>query len=388
MKSVVINASGGGSDPGSQGNGLVEKNVTLEISNIIKNILESKGVDVYMLRDGDKTISYDERINDLKKKYPNGKNVVVLSNALGTGGSGIDIIYSLNNKDTLASKIANNIDYFNEAKYYQLRYPNDTTKDYYYITRNTPGYETIIVKYGSVDNSVDANIIKDNIEELATSVADAILDYIGANDLDYYEVKKGDTLYGIASKFSTTVDEIKKLNNLTSSSLSIGQKLKIPEYVEEPNTNVSSDSYYTVQKGDSLYAIANKFNTTVEKLKEMNNLSSNILSIGQKLKVSSTLSNTNTDTYTVQKGDTLYGIASKFGTTVDEIKKLNNLTSNSLSIGQKLKIKGSNTKTYTVQKGDSLYAIANKFNTTVEKLKQINNLNTNTLSIGQVLYIA
>lgn len=69
MKSVVINASGGGTDLGSQGNGLVEKNVTLEISNIIRNILESKGIDVYMLRDGDKTISYDERINDLKKKY-------------------------------------------------------------------------------------------------------------------------------------------------------------------------------------------------------------------------------------------------------------------------------------------------------------------------------
>lgn len=387
MKSVVINASGGGSDTGNQGNGLVEKNVTLEISNIIKNILESKGVDVYMLRDGDKTISYDERINDLKKKYPNGKNVVVLSNALGSGGSGIDIIYSLNNKDTLAGKIANNIDYFNDAKYYQLRYPNDTTKDYYYLTRNTPGYETIIVKYGSVDNSKDANIIKDNVEELASAVADAILDYIGANDLDYYEVKKGDTLYDIASKFSTTVDEIKKLNNLKSNSLSVGQKLKIPEYVEKPSNNATniSDNYYTVQKGDSLYAIANKFNTTVEKLKEINNLSSNMLSIGQKLKISSSSSNTDTNVYTVQKGDTLYAIANKFNTTVDEIKKLNNLTSNALSIGQKLKINSSNT--YTVQKGDSLYAIANKFNTTVNKLKEMNNLKSNTLSIGQILNI-
>ena len=66
MKTVVINASGGGTDTGISGNGLVEKNVTLEISNIIKNILESKGVNVYMLRSGEKTISYDDRIKDLK----------------------------------------------------------------------------------------------------------------------------------------------------------------------------------------------------------------------------------------------------------------------------------------------------------------------------------
>lgn len=386
MKSVVINASGGGTDTGSQGNGLVEKNVTLEISNIIKNILESKGVDVYMLRDADETISYDERINDLKRKYPNGKNVIVLSNALNSGGgSGIDIIYSLNNKDTLASRIANNIDYFNDANYYQLRYPNDTTKDYYYITRNTPGYETIIVRYGYVDSKVDANIIKDNIEELASAVADAILDYVGANDLDYYEVKKGDTLYGIASKFSTTAEELKKLNNLKNNTLSIGQKLKIPEYIESPSVSEENGEYYIVQKGDSLYKIANKYNTTVDKLKEINNLSSNLLSIGQKLKIAHS-NNSNVDTYTVKKDDTLYAIANKFNMTVAELKKLNNLTSNSLSIGQKLVINGQQ-NTYTVKKGDTLYGIANKYNTTVKAIKELNNLSSNSLSIGQVLSI-
>ena len=95
MKTVVINASGGGTDTGISGNGLVEKNVTLEISNIIKNILESKGVNVYMLRSGDKTISYDDRIKDLKNKFPNSKDVIVLSNTLNSGGaSGIEIIYA------------------------------------------------------------------------------------------------------------------------------------------------------------------------------------------------------------------------------------------------------------------------------------------------------
>ena len=123
----------------------------------------------------------------------------------------------------------------------------------------------------------------------------------------------------------------------------------------------------------------------VEKLKEINNLSSNLLSIGQKLKITSNI-NSGKNTYIVQKGDTLYAIASKFNMTVEQLKKINSLTSNSLSIGQKLIVDG-NTNTYTVKKGDTLYGIANKNNTTVNKIKEINNLNSNSLSIGQTLYL-
>ena len=391
MKKVVINAAGGGSDIGVTGNGLTEKNTTLEISNIIKNILESKGVEVYMLRNGDETISYDDRIKDLKNKYPNTKDVIVLSNTLNSGGGkGAEIIYALNNNDTLANKIDRNLEYFTDATYYQLRYPSDTTKDYYYLTRNTPGYETIIVRYGYADNANDASIIKNNIEGIASSVADAILDYIGILDGDYYVVKAGDTLYGIASKYGVKVDEIKKLNNLTSNTLSIGQKLKIPSSSSStPSTPPASTNTYTVVKGDTLYAIANKLGTTVDEIKKLNNLTSNNLSIGQVLKIPSvsTSESQSTNTYIVVKGDTLYGIANKFGTTVDAIKQLNNLTSNNLSIGQVLKISGINRMTHTVVSGDTLYSIAKKYNTTVDNIKKLNNMSSNLLSIGQVLYI-
>lgn len=88
-------------------------------------------------------------------------------------------------------------------------------------------------------------------------------------------------------------------------------------------------------KGDSLYKIANKFNTTVNALKEKNNLTSNTLSIGQKLLIPTTSTN-NKLTYTVKKGDNLYSIARTYNTTVDKLKSLNNLTSNTLSIGQTL----------------------------------------------------
>ena len=88
-----------------------------------------------------------------------------------------------------------------------------------------------------------------------------------------------------------------------------------------------------MEKGDSLYSISRKYNITVDNLKSANNLSSNLLSIGQKLIIPST---TSYKSYTVEKNDNLYSIARKYNTTVDNIKKLNNLSSNTLSIGQKL----------------------------------------------------
>ena len=122
----------------------------------------------------------------------------------------------------------------------------------------------------------------------------------------------------------------------------------------------------------------------------MNNLSNNILQIGQKLIInmnSSSTPQTNLITYTVIKGDNLYNRAKKYNTTVEELMKLNNLKSNVLQIGQKLQIPNNEMKTYVVQKGDTLYAISRMFNTTVSEISALNNLKSSTLSIGQVLLI-
>lgn len=203
-----------------------------------------------------------------------------------------------------------------------------------------------------------------------------------------YTVTKGDSLYSIAKKYDITVDDLKTTNNLKTNTLSIGQILKIPgTSIEEPNT-------HTVSKGESLYSIANKYGTTVNELKSLNNLSSNTLSIGQVLKLPSTVEETTINTYTVKRGDTLYSIANKYNLTVNELKELNNLTSNTLSIGQTLKIRESTSDIvtedydlYTVKAGDTLYFIANKYNTTVDEIKNINNLTSNTLSVGQLIKI-
>ena len=161
-----------------------------------------------------------------------------------------------------------------------------------------------------------------------------------------YTVKKGDNLYSIARNNNVSVDTIMKDNGLTSIELSIGQVLKIrlPDgmkaEVEEcfgeeytPPTDISQITY-TVKKGDNLYSIASRYNTSVTAIQNLNNLKNNNLSIGQVLKIPSTSSSTTT--YTVKSGDNLYSIARKYNTTVDSIKRKNNLTSNLLSIGQKL----------------------------------------------------
>lgn len=216
-----------------------------------------------------------------------------------------------------------------------------------------------------------------------------------------YTVKKGDSLYSIAKQYNSTVDAIKRYNNLTSNNLSIGQKLKLPCYMKDnDNTTMPNFVMYTVKAGDSLYSIAQQYNTTVDKIKSDNKLASNNLSIGQVLMIADKTTDATVEEcfgedevleedyviYVVKPGDNLYSIARKYDTTVSELKRLNNLTSNNLSVGQELKIPNKR-RIYVVKRGDSLYSIANMFNTTVSAIKSKNNLTTNNLSIGQELII-
>ena len=271
---------------------------------------------------------------------------------------------------------------------YQRRLPSDTTKDYYYILRETGQTEPLIIEYGFIDNDKDVEFLKNNYKELAEGVIKAILEYKNIPYTapstvitDTYKVQSGDTLYSISKKLDTTVTELKKLNNLSSNMLSVGQVLKIPTKA----VDIGETDIYQVQAGDTLYSIARKYNISVNELKNLNDLVDNTLSIGQILEVPSGLSSYNS--YIVDKGDTLYSVAKKFDTSVNKLKELNNLSSNMLSIDQKLLIPIGEETTYVVKAGDTLYSIAREFNTTVDKLKELNNLSNNTLSIGQILIV-
>ena len=226
-----------------------------------------------------------------------------------------------------------------------------------------------------------------------------------------YTVKKGDSLYSIAQRFNTTVKEIQKLNYLKTVNLKVGQELRIPEIYSNEEIILPNYNNYIVKKGDTLYSIAKNNNVSVDTIIKDNNLSNTNLKVGQSLKIRSPLisleiedecigpeynppESQNTMIYTVKKGDNLYNIARQFQTSETVIMNLNNLKSNVLDIGQKLKIpilktdiNDNQTTTYTVKKGDSLYSIAKKFNKTINDIKTKNNLNTNLLSIGQKLII-
>ncbi|MFP4661768.1 MAG: LysM peptidoglycan-binding domain-containing protein [Halanaerobiales bacterium] len=156
-----------------------------------------------------------------------------------------------------------------------------------------------------------------------------IVGFKGPTSTQVYYVKRGDSLYEIARKFDTSVDAIKRLNNMSSNYLYVGQKLEV--------SAANSELVYYVKSGDSLYKLAREYNTTVSFIRERNNLSRDYLYVGQEL----ILPVENIDshyTYSVKPGDSLYEIASKYGTSIQEIRRINNLYSNYLYVGQELRI--------------------------------------------------
>ncbi len=223
------------------------------------------------------------------------------------------------------------------------------------------------------------------------------MEYIGEEQVlsGTYKVKSGDSLWSIAKKYGITVDELKAYNNLSSNLLRVGQTLKIPEYNQEEIISPTDYIVYTVKSGDNLYSIGRKYNISPTELMNYNNLSTNLLSIGQKIRIPKSSEteeitpSTDYIVYIVKSGDNLYSIGRKYNISPTELMNYNNLSTNLLSIGQEIRIPQNNNGgiNYVVKKGDNLYSIARKYNTTVSEIKNKNNLTSNNLSIGQILKI-
>lgn len=162
-----------------------------------------------------------------------------------------------------------------------------------------------------------------------------------------------------------------------------------------PSLAAASASYHTVSRGDTLYLIAKRYGVSVSSLKAANNLRSEMLYPGQTLIIPSSGGGSGASTgtrYIVQPGDTLWKLSVRFGVSIDAIRSANSLSGDYLHVGQALIIPGSESGTgtkvaYTVQYGDSLYLIAKRFNTTVDQIKQVNGLTSNNIIVGQVLTI-
>ena len=198
------------------------------------------------------------------------------------------MVYALRNSSTLARNVLEAIGSEGQImrKYYQRRLPEDPMKDYYFIHRLTGNTQPLLVEYGFIDNANDSKKLQNDLLNYVEAVVRALANYGGytyippEGSAKYYTVQKGDSLWSIAKKFNVSVDELKNANNLSTNLLTIGQVLKIPT-----ETNDANYQTYTVQKGDSLWLISRKYNVNVQDIIDLNNLKSNVLSIGQVLKI-------------------------------------------------------------------------------------------------------
>lgn len=362
---------------------------------------------VYVVEKGDSAYNIATKLGcsleQLKKLNPNidlsnlniGDRLILPNNTKMTSNTQISNIYIVKSGDT-ASKIANeyNIPLSELAKLNpQLNLSNINIGDRIIVPTRMAAQQKIVQKQIPLNT-------------------------------DTYTVEPKDTLIGISEKTGISIDNIKKFNpNVDWSNLQIGEKivLKEPEQSEPVSqkttitatTNEQDNNYikYTVGAGDTLYSIAKAFSTKISTLKKINSLSSNNLSVGQTLLVPPKIIGTNKqplvlnktvsdqtqnqptknssedqivtnnydenknyslylDHYIVQKGDTLYTIAKKFDTSVDDIVSLNNLPSNEINVGETLLIPKNNTNLANAKNNYSTgeYSLVNKENTLSERL--------------------
>ncbi|UQB01743.1 phage tail tip lysozyme [Pediococcus pentosaceus] len=208
-----------------------------------------------------------------------------------------------------------------------------------------------------------------------------------------YTVQSGDTLSGIALKYGVTVAQLSSWNNISNpNKIYVGQTLVLKAGTNSEQTQQKS---YTVQSGDTLSGIATKYGVSVSQLTSWNNISDpNKIYIGQKLILYSNGGGSGTVVYTIKSGDTLSGIAQNFGVSVSNLQTWNNISNaNEIYAGQTLLIYNSNggggsKVSYTVQSGDTLSGIAARFGVSVSQLSSWNGISDpNKIYIGQVLSV-
>lgn len=297
-----------------------------------------------MTRTEDEYLPKNKRIEKIKNELNPNERIILIANHINAGGGeGAEVVYALRNNDTLSKNILKGIEEEGQIprKIYQRRLPENPNLDYYYILRETgQNTEPVLVEYGFIDNKNDSEKLRNNLLNYVEGAVKGIANYLNIpyskepvidNDTldDTYIVKKGDTLYSISKLTNIPIDNLVEINNLTSNTLSIGQILKLKE---DSNKKYNK---YIVQKGDSLWSISRKYNMTVPELIEINNLKSSIIKEGQELLVTKKEIEDN-NIYVVQSGDTLWSISKKLNIPVTKIKDLNNLSNNLILVNQKL----------------------------------------------------
>ncbi|MCF7497113.1 N-acetylmuramoyl-L-alanine amidase [Vibrio sp. L5-1] len=399
---IVIDPGHGGEDPGSIGpSRKYEKNATLSISRKLAAQLNAvPGIKTRMTRNADYFVNLNRRVAIARENeahlfisihadafttpQPRGGSVFVLNTRRANteisrwienkekqsellGGSGaaftgniddknvnqtlLDLQFSHSQKEgyKLATAILSEMG--KVAKLHNSK-PINTSL----AVLRSPQIPSVLVETGFISNPTEEKLLfqRSHQDKLARAVTKAVVKYLKANppegiilsnatsstgSVSQHKVSRGESLSVIASKYGTSTQTLMKFNNLKSSSLAIGQVLKIPSSASGSSSSSAVKTKtitHTVKSGEYLGKIASRYKVRVADIKRENRLKSETLKVGQKLRITVEVKDVPLRKHKVARGDYLGKIASKYGVSVNSIRQANKLRSDSLAVGQVL----------------------------------------------------
>ncbi|WP_065677194.1 N-acetylmuramoyl-L-alanine amidase [Vibrio celticus] len=399
---IVIDPGHGGEDPGSIGpSRKYEKNATLSISKkLAAQLNATPGIKTRMTRNADYFVNLNRRVAIARENeahlfisihadafttpQPRGGSVFVLNTRRANteisrwienkekqsellGGSGaaftgniddknvnqtlLDLQFSHSQKEgyKLATTILSEMG--KVAKLHNSK-PINTSL----AVLRSPQIPSVLVETGFISNPTEEKLLfqRSHQDKLARAVTKAVVKYLKANppegiilsnatsstgSVSQHKVSRGESLSVIASKYGTSTQTLMKLNNLKSSSLAIGQVLKIPGSTSSSSSSSAVKTKtitHTVKSGEYLGKIASRYKVSVADIKRENRLKSETVRVGQKLRITVEVKDIPLRKHKVARGDYLGKIASKYGVSVNSIRQANKLRSDSLAIGQVL----------------------------------------------------
>ncbi|KAA8666260.1 N-acetylmuramoyl-L-alanine amidase [Vibrio gigantis] len=399
---IVIDPGHGGEDPGSIGpSRKYEKNATLSISRKLAAQLNAvPGIKTRLTRNADYFVNLNRRVAIARENeahllisihadafttpQPRGGSVFVLNTRRANteisrwienkekqsellGGSGaaftgniddknvnqtlLDLQFSHSQKEgyKLATAILSEMG--KVAKLHNSK-PINTSL----AVLRSPQIPSVLVETGFISNPTEEKLLfqRSHQDKLARAVTKAVVKYLKANppegiilsnatsstgSVSQHKVSRGESLSVIASKYGTSTQALMKFNNLKSSSLAIGQVLKIPGSASSSSSSSAVRTKtitHTVKSGEYLGKIASRYKVSVADIKRENRLKSETVRVGQKLRITVEVKDVPLRKHKVARGDYLGKIASKYGVSVNSIRQANKLRSDELAIGQVL----------------------------------------------------
>ena len=399
---IVIDPGHGGEDPGSIGpSRKYEKDATLSISKKLAAQLNAiPGIKTRMTRNADYFVNLNRRVAIARENeahllisihadafttpQPRGGSVFVLN----TRRANTEISRWIENKEKQSELLGgtgtaftSNIDDKNvNQTLLDLQFSHSQKEGYKLATAilsemgkvaklhnskpintslavlRSPQIPSVLVETGFISNPTEEKLLfqRSHQDKLARAVTKAVVKYLKENppegiilsnatsstgSVSQHKVSRGESLSVIASKYGTSTQALMKYNNLKSSSLAIGQVLKIPGSASSSSSSSAVKTKtitHTVKSGEYLGKIASRYKVSVADIKRENRLKSETVRVGQKLRITVEVKDVPLRKHKVARGDYLGMIAAKYGVSVNSIRQANKLRSDKLAIGQVL----------------------------------------------------